>query len=588
MRARRRPETLLAGALLAGVVLAALAPVVGNGFVNYDDDLYVTENEEVRDGPTMEGARWAFTTGHAANWHPLTWLSHMLDWRLFGESPAGHHGTSLLLHVAGTLAFFAFLRGATGSVWRSALAAALFGIHPLHVESVAWIAERKDVLSGLLAMLALLAYLRYARSPRLPAFLATAAALALGLLAKPMLVTLPFLFLLADAWPLERRLPARRLLAEKVPLLALAAAAGAATLLAQRSGLATGSFEQYPLGLRAANAVASCADYLARTVRPRGLAVFYPYPAAGVPLWKVAASAFLLAALTAAAVRFRRRFPYLFFGWLWYAVSLLPVIGLVQVGEQASADRYTYLPLAGIFVAAAWGGRDLAAWAGSRLGSERGGLRLAAAAAAAVVVALALLARGQAAVWKDSFTLFEHALAVTRGNHVAHLNLGLAHAAAGRRDEAIRRLEEAVRLRPDHPIARSALGEQLGLAGRRDEAIRELEEAVRLDGRRAEARAALALQLALAGRIGESLPHFQEAARRRPGDAGLLYNWGTALAAAGRYAEAAERFRDVLRLDPRHARARQNLGAALARLGEGEAGEREIRDAREMEGTGPR
>ena len=277
MREERRSEALLAGALLASVVLAALAPVVGNGFVNYDDDLYGTDNEQVRGGLTAAGARWAVTTGHAANWHPLTWLSHMLDWQVFGESPAGHHGTSLLLHVAGTLAFFAFLRGATGSVWRSAAAAALFGAHPLHVESVAWVAERKDVLSGLFAMLALLAYLRHARSPRLASYLAVAGALALGLLAKPMLVTLPVLLLLADLWPLERRLPVRKLLAEKVPLLALAAAAGAVTLLVQRSGLATGSLGQYPPGLRVANAVASYGEYLARAVWPRGLAVSHDY-----------------------------------------------------------------------------------------------------------------------------------------------------------------------------------------------------------------------------------------------------------------------------------------------------------------------
>jgi tetratricopeptide (TPR) repeat protein len=557
---------VFAALLLAGATLAAFSPVLSAGFVIYDDERYVLRNPHVHAGLSWETLCWALTSGYASNWHPLTWLSHMLDWRLFGAAAWGHHLTSLLLHVANAVLLFVLLDRATGATGRSAFAAALFALHPLHVESVAWVAERKDVLSTLLWLLAVAAYVRWTRAGGWARYLLAAALFAAGLAAKPMLVTLPVTLLLLDFWPLARwpvRGPgggawrgAARLLGEKVPLLALSAASAAVTLAVQASGPAVGSLQEFPLGDRTANALVACVAYLGKTAWPLALAVFYPHSGASLPVWKPAAAAALLATVTLLAVRLRRRRPYLLAGWLWYLVTLLPVIGLVQVGEQAMADRYTYVPLIGIFVAAAWGipdalaallaaagkGRDQAADPGH---AARWALP---AAAGAVLLALALLTRAQAATWKSSVALFGHALAVTEGNYLAHLDLGTALSREGRRDEALAHYEAAARLRPDDAQIQYNLGVALAARGRAREAQERYERALALQPDYPEAHNNLGILLARQGRIEDGTRHCAEAVRLRPEFAEARFNLAVALHMAGRDAEAREQVEAARRL----------------------------------------
>ncbi|HKI05311.1 MAG TPA: glycosyltransferase family 39 protein [Thermoanaerobaculia bacterium] len=419
----------------------------------------------VQKGITPESLAWVRTANVANNWHPLTMLSHMLDYEIFGMSPAGHHFTSLLLHAANVLLLFEVLRRMTGAAGRSAVAAGLFAVHPLHVESVAWVAERKDVLSALFWILAMGAYHCYAARPSPGRYLLVALAMALGLMAKPMVVTLPLALLLLDVWPLgrltfesgwEHRLS--RLAAEKLPLLGLSAAASLVTLHYQTTSLVT--LEALPWRLRLANAAVSYAAYLGKTLLPRNLAVFYPIPL-DIPLWKAAGAALLIASLTALAAWKARKAPWLLVGWLWFLGTLVPVIGLVQVGRQAMADRYTYLPSIGLFLALCWGLPALSA-----------GRRWRSALAAAAVLALLALAaatRAQVRHWSDSVTLYRHALAATRGNYVAHV--GLARALAARKDwtGAADQYRAALALRPRLRVAQKGLAQALHEAGRGEE-----------------------------------------------------------------------------------------------------------------------
>jgi protein O-mannosyl-transferase len=540
----------LAALLLVGVTLAAFAPVLSAGFVIYDDERYVLRNPHVQEGFGGDALLWAFTAGYASNWHPLTWLSHMLDWRLFGASPAGHHLTSLLLHAANAVALFLLLDRMTGAPWRAAFAAALFALHPLHVESVAWVAERKDVLSTLLWLLTTWSYVAWTRKKGTARYLLVVALLAFGLAAKPMLVTLPLTLLILDFWPLRRweggTAPTLRLVAEKVPLLALSAASAAVTWAVQAASPAVGSLHEFPLGTRISNALVAYAGYLGKTVWPAGLAVFYPHPGPFLPLWKPAGAALLLVAITAAVVALRRRHPCLLSGWLWYLVTLLPVIGLVQVGEQAMADRYTYVPLIGLFVAAAWGIPDAARgllaasrWARWESAERDRVLHWALpAAAVALLLALAVVTRSQAATWKDSVTLFEHALAVTEENYLAHLDLGTALSREGRGAEALAHYAEAVRIKPDNAIARYDLGAALAARGRDAEAMEHYVKALALSPGYAAAHNNLGILLAKQGKIDEAARHYAEAARIRPDFAEAHFNLAVALHALGREAEA--------------------------------------------------
>jgi tetratricopeptide (TPR) repeat protein len=442
-------------AALALLTLIAWLPTFANGFVNLDDGLYVTGNPWVLRGLDPEGLAWALTANVANNWHPLTLLSHMLDIQLFGLHAAGHHGTSLLLHAANVLLLFAVLRGMTGSLWRSAMVAALFAVHPTHVESVAWVAERKDVLSALFWIFALGAWTAWTRRPSAGRYLLVVVLMILGLASKPMVVTLPFALLLLDLWPLDRlRLGWKRLVLEKLPLLALSAASSLVTLRYQKTSMVP--LEVLPWSFRLANAAVSYAAYLGKTLVPRRLAAFYPIPLE-IPAWKVAGAAALLLAVTALSIWRARRSPWLLAGWLWFLGTLVPVIGLVQVGRQAMADRYLYIPSIGLFLAIVWGVAELVK-------------RRAVLATVSVVVILALAAGTwvQVGYWRDSVALYRHALAVTRGNYVAHIGLAKALTARQDWDGAAEQYRAALALRPGIREARLGLEAALRAAGRQE------------------------------------------------------------------------------------------------------------------------
>ena len=475
--ARSRAVRAALAALVFALSAAVYRPMLGHAWLNYDDDIYVTRNAEIRQGLSWQGVGWAFTTQQGANWFPLTRLSWMLDVELHGLEARGFLLTNLLLHALASALFCLALASLTGAPLRSALAAAIFAIHPVHVESVAWISARKDVLSGVFFMLALLAFAPAARGSR-AARLAVFASLALGLLAKSTLVTLPCVLLLLDAWPLGRlaragRNPDARLLLraarEKLPLFALAAFASFMTWRAQAAAQVVASLEQLSFADRAANALVACAVYLRQVFWPSGLAVIHPHPGSGLPFWQPLLAAALLLAASWLAWREWPRRGWLAVGWLWFLGMLVPTIGLVQVGSQAHADRYLYLPLAGLALAIAW----------SAPAAERAGARAALAAAALLAtLLLATATRAQLAHWRDSVALFEHAVAVTHENAIAHAQLGAAYQAQGRIKETIRHFREAVRIRPGYTTAANNLAWLL--ASVRDPALRDPTTAVQL------------------------------------------------------------------------------------------------------------
>ena len=522
------------GPWLAGLALLtaiAFAGVRGHAFINFDDPQYVTDNATVAAGITAQGFAWAFTSTYAGNWHPLTWLSHMLDVELFGMRAGAHHVVSAALHVINTLLIFLLFARTTGSRVRSAVVAALFAVHPLHVESVAWVAERKDVLSTLFWLLALLAYARYVSRPGKAAYAWVAILFALGLLSKPMVVTLPVTLLVLDIWPLRRALPWRQVIVEKLPFFAMSAAATVITFIAQRSGGAVAALDMIPLGARLTNAVVTCAAYLWKTIWPAGLAPFYPYRAdAGIALF--AGCALLIAALSTLAWMVRRRAPYVTAGWLWYIVTLLPVIGLIQVGSQAMADRYTYVPLIGIFAAAVWAAADLTT---SRLPSIA-----RAVAAGAIVALLSVLTIQQTRHWRNAIDLWTHASRVMPGNHRAHNNLGQALIEEGRAIEAEHSLREAVRLFPQSAESQHNLGAALADQGRHADAIGPYEAAIALNPSYAEALGNLGTAFAHVGRFDDAVRTLEEAARIERSPA-MLRNLAIAHNQAGAAAERTNR-----------------------------------------------
>ena len=520
-----------AAALLALGTLALYARVAGHQFLFFDDDRYVTANARVLGGLSWDGVRWAFGTFDVANWHPLTWLSHMLDVQLFGPSAGAHHLVNAVLHAVNAGLLLLVLSRMTGAPGPSLLVAALFAVHPLHVESVAWVSERKDLLSTLFGLLMLGAYAGYARRPGPWRYLLVALSLAASLLAKPMWVTAPFLLLLLDLWPLQRLegssvaaddrcppLPGQsswRLVTEKLPLLALSAASSAMAVAAQRGSGALMSLEEAGLGERLANALVSYIRYLWKTLWPAGLSPFYPRLAGGIPGWQVAGAAVLLLALSALALRRLRSSPWLLVGWLWFLGTLVPVIGLVQVGSQAMADRYTYLPVVGLFVAVAWEGARLAASWGER------GRRAARLAGWAAVGLLSALAFRQIGLWRDHETIFRHAIAVDRDNGRAHLVLSQGLAARGRYPEALLHAQEAVRLEPWYARAHKNLGFVLYRTGLVDEAIAAFRQAIALQPDFAEAHGNLAIAYGKKGWTEEAMREMQlerqlSARQRRP------------------------------------------------------------------------
>jgi len=502
------PVVVAAGLVLT--VLLVYAGVWAFDYVNYDDPTYVVQNPMVNRGLTLEGIAWAFTSTRASNWHPLSWISLMLDVSLFGVSPGASHVVNVAIHAANAVLLLELLRRLTGALWRSAAVAGLFALHPLHVESVAWIAERKDVLSALFGLLTIGAYAAWTRDPRPRWYAITLGFFALGLTAKPMLVTWPFVLLLLDYWPLGRAaaVPMSGLVREKLPFFALSAASCVATFLAQRAGGAVQDTERYPLLPRFANALVSWAEYAWKAFWPHPLAIFYPYPP-GVPVLKTIAAAGFLALVTTAVIRVARRAPYASVGWLFYLGTLVPVLGLVQVGNQRMADRYTYLPYIGLFVLVVW-------WLSDRFGSSDRGRRALAAAGVAALVACAALAWRQVRVWKDSITLYEHAVSAVPDNHAAHLNLGAALYQLGQAEAAAAHFREVVRIRPDWAPGHHSLGAAMLSSGRGEEAARELAESVRLLPSRVDYRLDLAIALRAQGRAREAAAQLEEALRREP------------------------------------------------------------------------
>jgi len=507
--------------------------------------------------------RWAFRTFHGANWHPVTWISHMADWEAYGAQPGLHHLTSVLLHVVNSLLLALVLRGMTGAFWRSALVAALFALHPLHVESVAWIAERKDVLSTFFWLLAMMAYGRYARSPGVGRYLAVMAALAIGLMAKPMLVTLPVVFVLLDYWPLDRYAAAARagkvrlLLAEKVPFFLLSIGSSCVTFVAQRQGGAVRDMDVFPLWQRFGAAAAGYLRYLGKALWPARLGVFYPY-GSGPPSWLMFLALAVLSGLTVCVFRAWRRRAILV-GWLWFGITLVPVIGLVQVGSHAIADRYTYVPYIGLFMILAW-------WIPvRRLGPQR---RLAAAAvAAAVLLALACRTWVQVGHWQNSITLWTRTIAVTLPNCVAHNSLGGALHGAGRIEEAAAHFGAALRIKPRYAAAHYNLGLCLETKGRQEEAIRHFEEAVAIKQDYADPHENLGVARYHQGDVKSALRHLREAIRIRPGFASAHGNLGGVLHDQGRVDEAVPHYREALRLNPELHSVHYNLGLAMEERG---------------------
>ena len=560
--------------VIALITLAAYWQVFGHDFVNFDDGLYVTKNHHTQAGVTWKGTCWAFSTGHAANWHPLTWLSHMADCEFYGLNPSGHHLTSLLFHIANSLLLFWFLRRVTGAFGRCLFVAALFAVHPLHVESVAWIAERKDVLSTFFGLLALLAYARYADAPGLRRYLLVAILLALGLMAKPMLVTLPVVMLLLDYWPLDRikhETPRLKILIEKLPLLLIAVASVAITVLAQQYGGAVGSLERFPLPARIANACTSCVVYIGKMFWPTRLAVFYPYPQGGPPLVHTLAACVVLVVITAVVLVWRKRRPYLAVGWLWFVCTLVPVIGIVQIGEQAYADRYTYIPYIGLFIMVAWGARELA---------PEGRCKTPALAASAIVVVIAFAATTwfQVGYWRNSETLWRRAVHATSNNETAHIKLGNAFNEQGRTEDAIAQYNKALRVKPNSARAYNNLG-MVGLGqGKNEQAVGFLAEALRISPDYADAHVNMGIALASLDRLEEALAHFSTALEIDPDNAEAHHNLAVAHILRGQFDLAAQHFARAVQANPLDVQARHGLAVALVNLKKYEEAEAHLRE----------
>ena len=569
--------------------------VVSYDFVNFDDDLYVTANFRVQKGLTLDNFTWAFRSIEVANWHPLTWLSHMADIQIHELNPGGHHLTNLILHVANTLLVFIIFSKMTGLLRQSACLAALFALHPLHVESVAWVAERKDVISTFFLFLTLWCYRRYAEHPDRARYSAVLLFFLMGLLCKPMVVTLPFILLLLDFWPLKRLrrdavwsapqwhakvdarthgisnsnqsdklstttpgLPSRSILyliREKIPFLLLSAISCGITIVAQHNSGTVSSLEVIPFAARIANAIISYVAYIGQMILPSRLAVFYPYPSNNQG-WMIAAAAGILILISYLAWKAARKYPYFLFGWLWYIGTLFPVSGIVQVGAQARADRYTYIPLIGLFILIIWGVSDLAKkWSSWRTVISSGAI--------AILVVLAAMTWIQIGYWKNSVTLFSHAIDVTSDNYLAHNNLGNALAALEKKDEAMAHYSAALRIHPNYAEAHYNMGRMLTDKSQFDAAIRHYSEALELDPKLKLAHYNLGLLMAQSGKDAEAIRHFSNALRLDIEYAEAHNNLGVMRMRQGRIKEAVSHFKMAVHLMPGYETANRNLAKSL-------------------------
>ncbi len=570
-------------------------------FVNYDDPIYVYENPNIQAGITLKAIKWAFTTSHTGYWHPLTWLSYMLDWQLFGPNAGGYHFTSLVFHIANTLLLFIVLRLMTHRFWPSAFVAALFALHPLHVESVAWVTERKDVLSTFFWLLTMWAYARFASRPKVAGYLLVVALFALGLMAKPMLVTLPFVLLLLDYWPLDRLGPKCKkagtkyslayLLIEKIPLFTIILASCIVTFINAKEIGAIRLTEDYSFPIRLANTSISYMQYIIKMVWPVRLAVFYPHPGPNVSILYAVISAALLLAVTILVLRLAKNRRYLVTGWFWYLGTLVPVIGLVQAGAQALADRYSYITLTGLFIIIAWGLPDLLArWRYKKIAL--------ASSALLIISVISICTYFQLRYWQNSLTLFRHALDVTKDNYIAHFciagplreqgkldetiyhcsevirirpryfdaRINLAHVLrdAGRLDEAVKEYRKCLQMKPDDPNLLNALGTALGQQGKFDEAVKYLTEALRIRPDFAAAHTNIGYALTLQGNLDEAVAHLTESLRLDPNSTQTYYYLGLALVQMGKINEAITHFEEALRLKPDWAEPMNDLAWFLA------------------------
>ena len=550
---------------LAVSTFAVYSQVQDHEFINYDDDKYVTNNEYVKAGFTRDSVGWALTTSYNSNWHPMTWLSHMLDAQLFGPNSKGHHLTNLLFHIANVLLLFLVLLRMTGALWQSGFVAALFALHPLNVESVAWVAERKNVLSTFFWLLTMWAYIRYAQKTNLKRYSLVILFFAMGLMSKPMLVTLPFVLLLLDYWPLrrlqsDRRTAISRLVYEKIPLLVLVAGSVVTTLTVQKMGGALGSLNAFPIQERVINALVSYWLYLQKMIWPGGLAIFYAHPENTLSVWKGLATAALLALVTTAAIRLARRAPYFAVGWFWYLGTLIPVIQLVQTGSIAMADRYAYVPLIGIFIIIAWGLPELLAkW---RLRS-----RILTIAAGIWISTLMLMTWNQVSHWKNSITIFSHAIEVTDIEYpdflLAHNNLANALLAEGRTGKAISHYKMAINLMPDYAVNHNHLANALFAEQKTEEAISHFKMAIELMPDYAIAHYNLGTVLLAEQKTEEAISHYKTAVKLLPDYATAHYNLGFALMKEKKTGEAIFHFKMAIQLEPNNTNAHSNLGNAL-------------------------
>ncbi|MHC4573731.1 MAG: tetratricopeptide repeat protein [Planctomycetota bacterium] len=568
--------------VLALATFAAYEPVRNNDFVSYDDHSYVAKNPHVTAGITPRSVSWAFTGSHFHMWHPITSLSHMLDCQLFGLNPFWHHLTSLLLHIANSLILFSVLKRTTGVVWPGAFVAAVFALHPLQVESVAWAAERKNVLSGFFWMLTIAAYIRYARHPRTVTYLLVILVFSLALMAKPVTVTLPFVLLLLDYWPLRRfrygsqsipngltdskpaktgyqKSPLSYAIREKIPFFVLSAALSIITFFVVRAGGAVATTDRLPLNYRLANAPLSYVRYIGKMIYPTRLAVFYPHPAGRLPLWLPMVCLLILAAVSVGIIYAGRRRPYLATGWLWYLGTLVPVIGLVQAGGQAMADRYAYLPLIGIFIMIAWGAAEL-------FGRARYGRIFLAIAVPPLLTILLICTRLQVRYWKNDNTLFKHALEVTQNNPIALNSYGCVLFENNQLDEAVACFQDALRIDPQFSRARSNLGKVFFKQGKFEKTIASFDKVLRLKQNSPDAYYYMGLAYAQLGKPNQAISSYYEALRLEPDHKEAHYRLGLAMTREGKYNRAIDHFNQALRSKPDWFEVHDKIGLAYLQL----------------------
>ncbi|MGV7221106.1 MAG: tetratricopeptide repeat protein [Nitrospinales bacterium] len=562
-------------------VCVAYWQVQGNEFINFDDTIYVTENKNIKQGFSSESLVWAITTTRASNWHPVTWLSHMLDYQIYGLKPLGHHLTNTLFHIANALLLYLVLVMMTGAVWQSSFVAILFAVHPLNVESVAWIAERKNVLSTFFWFLTILAYVRYCKRKSVTRYLLALLFFIFGLMSKPMLVTLPFVLLMLDYWPLNRfQIKGGnnlfQLVLEKTPFIALVLISCVTTFVAQKGGGSVQSIERYPLSARFSNAIVSYIEYLEKMVWPKNLSIFYPHPGNLLPIWKIIVCAILLIGISVFAIKMIQRAPYIALGWFWYLGTLVPVIGIVQVGAQSMADRYVYVPLIGVFISIAWGTTAFFK------NYKRRNMTLS-VFAVVMTIALMIITWNQTRLWKNSLFLFNHAIEVTENKYpsfsLAHNNLAVALKKNNRNDEAIFHYREAVKLDPKYAQAYSNLGSALRAKGEMDAAMSNILEAIKLSPKYSEAHYNLATILSDQGKYSEAIYRYTEAIKYSPEHVKAYYNLGTLQGKLGNFSEATKNLKIAVKMDSTNAFAHNNLGLALSMSGKPERAIIHLREA---------